>query len=97
MTGRAWRIENDEKVRIQGERWIEDTIRVMPQTFNDRVSRIEFVSNLIETDLMSWKEYIVRQCFDKKKADQICAIPLSRRRPEDGVIWGVGLKRSLHC
>ncbi len=87
INGTRWRVGRGDKIKIWKDRWLPS-----PSTFRviSPVSGLDpeaTVDTLICVDSMSWNLPLLHSMFLKRDVESILAIPLSKRKPSDVLIW----------
>lgn len=85
--GTRWRMGNGENVRIVEDNWIPSIPGFKPFAFNDSLTLNARVSMLIDRDLGRWNEEALKSMFAPSEVVHITSMSLSRRFPEDRLIW----------
>jgi hypothetical protein len=84
--GVCWRVGSGNLIRIWRDPWIPRGWSRRP-TGKRRPNRLKWVSQLINSDTMSWKEEVVRDLFRAHDVEQILSIKLPSKLSEDFVSW----------
>ena len=85
--GSIWRIGNGEKVRIRGDNWLHDPYSRQVISPQKNFPNCTHVCALIDETILCWLEDRVRDELLPHEAEAVLSIPLSKRRPEDSLIW----------
>ena len=89
--GLQWRIGMGSRVKIWKDAWLPSptTHRVLsPICVLDQNA---IVDSLIDVETMSWNQSLIQWVFWPRDSAMILAIPLSKRKPPDRLIW-TGIK-----
>lgn len=86
-SGCYWRVGNGEDILIRKDKWIPNypSNKVLHPVAKEGEEWV--VLELIDPDLHCWRRDIIMEGFQRKDANAICKIPLSRRRVADSVVW----------
>lgn len=85
--GGLWKIGNGRKVRIWGDKWIQEPHRLEFDNPDIPLNADALVSDLIDEDTKQWNRDLISSCFERDVAQQIVSIPLSFRLPPDSLVW----------
>ncbi|KAL8529088.1 hypothetical protein ACS0TY_006525 [Phlomoides rotata] len=82
----TWRVGDGTTIRCFEDRWMGARKLERPRSGHEEVG-INWVSDLIDPVLGTWKQDLIMQTFSPEDTNQILATPLSDRRPRDKKIW----------
>uniref|UniRef100_A0A2N9IE72 Reverse transcriptase zinc-binding domain-containing protein n=1 Tax=Fagus sylvatica TaxID=28930 RepID=A0A2N9IE72_FAGSY len=92
VSGMRWRVGSGENIKIWKDPWLPcpTTYRVIsPFRGLDENAKVDA---LIDRETMSWKVSELERIFIPRDVEAILQIPLSKRRPNDMMIWAVTMK-----
>uniref|UniRef100_A0A2N9H205 Reverse transcriptase zinc-binding domain-containing protein n=1 Tax=Fagus sylvatica TaxID=28930 RepID=A0A2N9H205_FAGSY len=92
VSGMRWRVGSGENIKIWKDPWLPcpTTYRVIsPFRGLDENAKVDA---LIDRETMSWKVSELERIFIPRDVEAILQIPLSKRRPNDMMIWAITMK-----
>ncbi|XP_058776247.1 uncharacterized protein LOC131650559 [Vicia villosa] len=85
--GSRWRIGDGSQVKVWSDNWIARNPGFKPLSRPTSFDEDTRVSNFIDHDLWCWNSHALARVFSPADIHNISSIPLSRRSPEDALIW----------
>jgi hypothetical protein len=86
VLGARWGIGNGSTVRVTRDNWIPGTPPTMLKTLV-QLNDGQTVDTLLDANLHSWDESVVRSIFSEEVARKVLQIPISCRGDNDFISW----------
>lgn len=87
MRGLRWRVGDGRTIRVWHDRWLSSNPDMKPSTVGVVVNDMATVSDFMDNGTMTWRRDLLNNVFNEDDVNAILAIPISRLRVPDKLIW----------